>query len=213
MQKSDRKRRRERLYRNFGFLLNFRNLSDGFFFGVASFVLKPIQGVKKEGFEGLIKGVGHGVVGLFAQLTTGVFDFASTANHFQKSVSVNEETKRQRLIRLIHSDGILRSFSSYEADGRQMLKNLNSSSLDNDIYLNHFLIEKDRFFIITNKSLLLIQNDSENSCFLTWCLENINVSRIDLKDKSLSILLKVGILYKNLLFFRLNFNKFFFILI
>ena len=197
MEQSERKKRRERLNKNSGILQNSKNLAKGFFSGVTGLVSKPIEGVKKDGFEGLIKGVGHGVIGLVAQPTTGIIDFTSgTLNQLQRTVNISEEVKRQRLTRAIHADGVLRSYSAYEADGRQMLKNLKSGFLHNDIYVSHCLIARDRYFMITNKHLLYIKKECIGKSYdVIWHLENCNVSRIEAKDKILFIHLKVRIVH------------------
>lgn len=193
MEQSERKKRRERLNKNTGILSGSKNLARGFFSGVTGLVSKPIEGVKKQGFEGLIKGVGHGVVGLVAQPTTGIIDFTSgTLNQLQRTVNIGDEVKRVRPTRAIHADGILRSYNSHEADGRSILKNLKSFS-HNDIYVSHILIAKDRYFMITNKHLLSIKKECFTKSYdVVWHLENTNISRIVAKDRSLFIHLKVA---------------------
>ena len=54
MEQSERKKRRERLNKNAGFLQNSKNLAKGFFSGVTGLVSKPMEGAKKDGFEGKI---------------------------------------------------------------------------------------------------------------------------------------------------------------
>ena len=192
MEQSERKKRRERINKNAGFFGNSKNLARGFLSGVTGLVSKPMEGVKKDGFEGLIKGVGHGVVGLVAQPTTGIIDFTSgTLNQLQRTVNINEEVKRVRLARAIHMDGILRSYNSHEAEGRQMLKNLKSFS-HNDIYISHCLVARDRYCLITNKHVLYIKKECLSKSFdVSWHLENSNISKLDVQTKVLYIHLKV----------------------
>ena len=40
-------------------------------------VTKPIEGAKEEGFEGLLKGVGKGLLGVITRPTGGIIDFTS----------------------------------------------------------------------------------------------------------------------------------------
>lgn len=195
MEQSERKKRRERLNKNSGFLQNSKNLAKGFFSGVTGLVSKPMEGVRKDGFEGLIRGVGHGMVGLVAQPTTGIIDFTSgTLNQLQRSVNVSDEVKRIRLARAIHADGILTSYNSHEAEGREMLKNLINKVgfLQNDIYVSHCLIAKDRYFMITHKHILYIKNVCMFKSYdVNWFLEITNIKSIETKDKILYIQLKV----------------------
>lgn len=41
------------------------------------FQTEPVKGVQQEGFEGLVKGIGRGVVGVVVKPAVGVLDFAS----------------------------------------------------------------------------------------------------------------------------------------
>ena len=199
MEQSERKKRRERLNKNAGLIQNSKNLARGFLSGVTGLVSKPMEGVKKEGFEGLIKGVGHGVVGLVAQPTTGIIDFTSgTLNQLQRTVNINDEVKRIRLARAIHMDGILTSYNSHEAEGRQMLKNL-KTALHNDIYVSHCLVARDRYCMITNKHVLYLKKDCLSKSFdVSWHLENSNISKIEVQSNVLLLHLKVCVFLESL---------------
>ncbi|KAK4336923.1 hypothetical protein RND71_044039 [Anisodus tanguticus] len=133
MDQAERKKRRERLNKPTTILQNSKNLAKGFFSGVTGLVSKPIEGVKKDGFEGLVKGVGHGVIGLVAQPTTGIIDFTSgTLNQLQRTVNIAEEVKRQRPTRAISVDGVLRSYNAFEAIGKEILKSLSKGNFSTD---------------------------------------------------------------------------------
>jgi vacuolar protein sorting-associated protein 13A/C len=45
--------------------------------GVTGVITKPVSGARDEGVGGFFKGLGAGVIGLVAQPTGGVIDFAS----------------------------------------------------------------------------------------------------------------------------------------
>jgi len=195
MDQAERKKRRERLNKHSGIVQNSKNLAKGFFSGVTGLVSKPMEGAKREGFGGLMKGVGHGMIGLVAQPTTGIIDFTSgTLNQLQRTVNVAEEVKRIRPARAIQVDGVLTSYNSHEAMGREMLRNLinKSSFLQNDIYVCHCLISKDRLFMITNRHILCIKN---NGCLfkshdVNWYVDNTNIRQIERNDKTLLIHVK-----------------------
>ncbi len=40
-------------------------------------VTKPFEGAKEEGFQGLMKGVGKGLIGVITKPTGGIVDFTS----------------------------------------------------------------------------------------------------------------------------------------
>lgn len=84
------------------------------------------------------------MVGLIAQPTTSLIDFTSgTLNQLQRTVNISAEVKRIRPTRAIHADGILTSYNSHEANGRELLKNLGKSNLfHSDVYVSHCLIGK-----------------------------------------------------------------------
>ena len=77
MDSEDRRRRRERLNQTRTLAQGSRNVARGFISGITGVFTKPVEGAKKKGFEGLFKGVGHGVVGLVTKPTTGIIDFTS----------------------------------------------------------------------------------------------------------------------------------------
>ena len=52
-------------------------LAHGLLRGVTGVFLKPVEGAKKDGIKGFVKGVGKGVIGLATQPVTGVIDFAT----------------------------------------------------------------------------------------------------------------------------------------
>jgi vacuolar protein sorting-associated protein 13A/C len=44
---------------------------------VTGLVTKPFEGAKEEGFQGLMKGVGKGLIGVITKPTGGIVDFTS----------------------------------------------------------------------------------------------------------------------------------------
>jgi hypothetical protein len=54
-------------------ILQFKNI----FGGVTGLVTKPFEGAKEEGLQGLVKGVGKGLLGVITKPTGGIVDFTS----------------------------------------------------------------------------------------------------------------------------------------
>lgn len=86
-------------------------------------VTKPISGAKSDGVEGFIKGLGKGAVGLVARPTAGLVDFASGSfGAVKRATEMSEDVTRLRARRLLHLDGVVRPFSTREAEGNRLLK-------------------------------------------------------------------------------------------
>ena len=47
--------------------------------GFTGLLIKPLEGAKKDGLEGLIKGTTQGILGFFLKPVTGILDAASKA--------------------------------------------------------------------------------------------------------------------------------------
>ena len=57
--------------------------------GVKGLVKKPLQGAKKKGNTGLVKGLGKGFLGLFARPTSALADLTSQSfNYVKRSLSL-----------------------------------------------------------------------------------------------------------------------------
>lgn len=91
--------------------------------GVTGVFTKPITGAKSEGVEGFFKGLGKGAVGLVARPTAGLVDFASGSfDAVKRATELAEDVTRLRARRLMHADGVVRPFSTRQAEGNKLLK-------------------------------------------------------------------------------------------
>lgn len=86
-------------------------------------VTQPINGARDDGVEGFFKGLGKGAVGLVARPTAGLVDFASGSfGAVKRATELSDEVTRQRARRLLQPDGVVRPFSTREAEGNRLLK-------------------------------------------------------------------------------------------
>lgn len=109
-------------------------------------------------------GVGKGVVGLVARPTGGVIDFASGTFDSVKRVTENqEEIKRTRPSRFLHSDGIVRNYNLKEAQGWKYLRELDKGKYaKTDIYVAHENVAADApsVLMVSNKRILFMSYQS-----------------------------------------------------
>lgn len=93
------------------------NVFKGIFRGVTGIITKPIEGAQKDGVEGLVKGVGKGVVGVFAQPASSVIDFASTSlTAFNDVIDPKKVAKPIRLSRIFQK--VIKPYNQQKARGK-----------------------------------------------------------------------------------------------
>lgn len=160
------RKRRSRMHRKQTVAESGKELAHGFWRGLSGIIRQPIQGARSDGFEGLVKGIGKGAVGIIAQPATGVIDFASgSLGALKKAVDINAEAKRQRPARLFHKDGILRPYNLHEATGNQILQQIDKGYYqDTDHYLSHCVIRfgnqpssRDVIVLITDQRIFVLK--------------------------------------------------------
>jgi vacuolar protein sorting-associated protein 13A/C len=137
--------------------------------GVTGIVRKPMEGAKQEGVEGFFKGMGKGLVGVFTRPASGVVDFASTSfEGIRRATDMSEEVHRLRPPRFLHKDGILRPYIHREAEGNDIIKDIEKGKFaETDSYLAHCMLTKDlkNVLLVTDKRLILA---SKGEIFGHW---------------------------------------------
>lgn len=167
MDEEYQKKRRENISRRHdvgeGLAQSGKGLVMGFFDGVTGVVTKPFKGAKQEGVGGFFKGLGKGAVGLVARPTAGVVDFTSgTFDAVKKATSVSDEVRRMRPPRHIPTDSILRPYVLHEAEGMQLMHELEKGKFTTtDTYVAHALVNPHGLFVLllTNKRVIYIKKD------------------------------------------------------
>ncbi|XP_022090239.1 vacuolar protein sorting-associated protein 13D-like isoform X2 [Acanthaster planci] len=108
----------------------------GFTFGVVggltSIFTQTYQGMTEDGVEGLMKGLGKGVIGTVAKPVAGVMDLASGTMAALRSSTSGESHLMPNKVRLtrccINPAGMLPRYSAYNARGQEYMQKLSESS-------------------------------------------------------------------------------------
>ena len=195
------KKRRSRMQRKQTVAESGKELAHGFWRGLSGIIRKPIEGARDDGFEGFMKGIGKGAVGVIAQPATGVIDFASgSLGALKKAVDINAEAKRQRPARFFPRDSILRPYNLHEATGNQILQRVEKGVYANtDHYLSHCTIRhpanssKEVIVLITDQRLLVLKESCMYSSWQVDWKEDFNdISSVGIDNASIvKFILKV----------------------
>jgi len=125
--------------------------------GFTGVVLKPVEGAKQEGVGGFFKGVGKGLVGVFTRPASGVVDFASSSfDGIRRVAEMSDEVQRLRPARFLHVDGVVRPFAVREAEGNQILQDVEKGKFAKELYLGHIVVSSDgrNVLLATDKQVI-----------------------------------------------------------
>eukprot|EP01133_Synstelium_polycarpum_P012231 gene12231-14325_t len=109
-----------------GLELGIRDLGEGLLKGITGIIDEPIKGATQEkSFEGFLKGVGKGVLGVAVKPTVGIFEFATRASEGIKNTTSIAKSilliRRRRLPRHIPKDGTLQTYNVFKSTGAFLL--------------------------------------------------------------------------------------------
>ena len=174
--------------------------------GVLGMFKDSVNGARENGVMGAITGTGRGIVGLITKPVTGVLDDTTKIIESVKDAThVSQELSRKRLPRYLYPDGVLTSFCSYLAEGKQMLANcMNSSAVKvNDRYMIHVIDNQFNHLLITNHSSVLISS----LCQVLWMIphdklnyvsHDMDVIEFYLKDRKLLVVVQTETIASNI---------------
>lgn len=112
-----KKRRRQRRREQPNIARSGKDLFRGLMGGVTGLVTQPVSGAKEDGFEGFMKGVGKGMIGVVTQPATSIVDFATgTLNAIKVCVNEQKGPKRLRPPRVMIVGQPLSSYNRFEAE-------------------------------------------------------------------------------------------------
>ena len=161
--------------------------------GIGGLARHPLEGAEKEGFQGFVKGVGKGFLGLATKPAIGAFDLASNvAEGVRNTTTVFDQDglDRVRLPRFIGVDGVVRPYSQREALGQFWLKTLDNGNFFKEEYIAHLeLPGKDMIVMLTYKHIMLVKTRKLSS---EWNLELRDIQTIIKERAGMSIVLKGG---------------------
>jgi vacuolar protein sorting-associated protein 13A/C len=100
--------------------------AQGVAFGVSGVLTKPVESVRQYGLLGFAHGLGRAFIGFIVQPLSGLLDFGSLtvdgigASFIRCLEILNNKSVAQRIRnpRAIHSDGVVREYSNWEACGQ-----------------------------------------------------------------------------------------------
>ncbi|KAG8530899.1 uncharacterized protein KY384_004256 [Bacidia gigantensis] len=161
--------------------------------GIGGLARHPLQGAEKEGFEGFMKGVGKGFLGLATKPAIGAFDLASNmAEGVRNTTTVfdQEGLDRVRLTRFIGLDGIVRPYAQREALGQFWLKTVDDGKYFNEDYIAHLeMPSKDVMVMLTYSRILLVKTKKLK---MEWDIKLNDIQTISKERTGMNVTLKGG---------------------
>lgn len=180
--------------------------------GIGGLARHPLEGAEKEGFQGFMKGVGKGVLGVVTKPAIGAFDLASSkfshtcyssvhpsltsktdlAEGVRNTTTVfdSDGLERVRLTRFIGMDGIVRPYSQREALGQFWLKTADDGKYFDEDYIAHLeLPGRDMIVMLTYNHIMLLRANKLRS---EWDIKLTEIQRISKERTGMSITLKGG---------------------
>ncbi|KKZ60828.1 hypothetical protein EMCG_04514 [[Emmonsia] crescens] len=161
--------------------------------GIGGLARHPLEGAEKEGFQGFVKGVGKGFLGLATKPALGAFDLASNlAEGVRNTTTVFDSggLDRVRLTRFIGMDGIVRPYSQREALGQFWLKTTDDGKYFNDDYLAHLEFPgKDKLIMLTYSRIMLVRSKRLTA---EWDIKLTDIQTISKERTGMGITLKGG---------------------
>jgi len=136
-----------------------RDLGVGIYKGITGIVTQPIEGARKEGALGLVKGIGKGLVGVVLKPAIGTVDLVSqVADGIKNTTTLLDEQKvRIRPPRHFSSDGLLRVYNPEKAIGQELLQIAHHGKYRNQHYVHHMTISDDKVLVISETHVLLLK--------------------------------------------------------
>ncbi|KAK2879530.1 hypothetical protein FQN49_000784 [Arthroderma sp. PD_2] len=161
--------------------------------GIGGLARHPLEGAEKEGFQGFVKGVGKGFLGLATKPALGAFDLASNlAEGVRNTTTVFDAggLDRVRLTRFIGMAGIVKSYSQREALGQFWLKTTDDGKYFNEEYIAHLEFPgKDMLVLLTYDRIMLVRSKRLTT---EWDIKLTDIQKISKERTGMTITLKGG---------------------
>ena len=140
-----------------GMVWGAKELTTGFKKGITGIITSPLDGAKKEGVGGFVKGMGKGVIGVAVKPGVGLFDMATRTTQGITNSAMNDKIiVRTRPARGFGPDKILRVYDIEKAIGQTILRTINNGEFDGEWHLYHGVSSNDCLIMLSNKSVLSI---------------------------------------------------------
>ncbi|KAM5440634.1 Vacuolar protein sorting-associated protein 13 [Microsporum canis] len=161
--------------------------------GIGGLARHPLEGAEKEGFQGFVKGVGKGFLGLATKPALGAFDLASNlAEGVRNTTTVFDAggLDRVRLTRFIGRAGIVKQYSQREALGQFWLKTTDDGKYFNEEYIAHLEFPgKDMLVLLTYDRIMLVRSKRLTT---EWDIKLTDIQKISKERTGMTITLKGG---------------------
>ncbi|KAM5453804.1 Vacuolar protein sorting-associated protein 13 [Microsporum audouinii] len=161
--------------------------------GIGGLARHPLEGAEKEGFQGFVKGVGKGFLGLATKPALGAFDLASNlAEGVRNTTTVFDAggLDRVRLTRFIGRSGIVKQYSQREALGQFWLKTTDDGKYFNEEYIAHLEFPgKDMLVLLTYDRIMLVRSKRLTT---EWDIKLTDIQKISKERTGMTITLKGG---------------------
>jgi len=144
-------------------------LGKGIFDGVTGIVVKPVQGVRKDGAKGFAKGLGQGIIGVAVKPVAGVFEAVSKTSEGIKNTTTYFDTdKVLRRIRpyprLFTPEKCLLPYDRYECEGEFMLSHV--PAVAGEPHVLHMNSGKKSFIVVSQKHVVRMKAEKYSTEFV-----------------------------------------------
>ncbi|KAF7339474.1 hypothetical protein MSAN_02161700 [Mycena sanguinolenta] len=156
-------------------------------------LMKPIEGAETGGAFGFFKGVGKGLVGAVTKPVVGVFDLASNVSEGIRNTTTvfdGPARDRVRLPRHMSADGVLRPYDARAALGQYWLRDLDSGTYRQEVYVAHINAPGgDNVVLLTSSRVLSFWSKKLR---LEWELPFSQVQGVTVEDTGIRFAHKSG---------------------
>eukprot|EP01080_Neovahlkampfia_damariscottae_P010721 gene10721-3341_t len=155
-----------------GFSDGSRELIGGISNGITGIVTNPINGIRRDGAFGLIKGIGKGLIGVPMKSASGILTFVSKTTEGISNIG-KENVKRIRPPRLFNEEGLVLIYKENESKLFDLLYHLSDGAYKKEKMISYLIdMKSDSFIILTNNYLICIDNISLG---IIWSVERKNI--------------------------------------
>jgi len=164
-----------------------RSIYSGLEKGVTGLFIKPYEGVKSDGFTGLLKGTATGVSGLLLKPITGICEATSKTAEGLKNTTIHFDDKpndeRIRFPRVFYeSEKYIKKYEKLDAEVLQLLQEVEKGRFANNTFFEAFAInmKKDAscVFVVTIEDLLCYSRKRRK---FYWKVRTKDVEKVERK--------------------------------
>ncbi|KAL4462680.1 hypothetical protein ABPG74_000510 [Tetrahymena malaccensis] len=179
-----------------GAFQGFTSVFSGVTKGITGVLVNPLEGAKKGGALGLLKGVGLGFAGLIAKPVSGVLDAASSvAGGIKNTITTGDEKANETRLRnprvFYGREGFYKEFIEIDAGIKAILHTTSKGKYQNADYLQAYLIlgdqesEKNQVFLVITYEVILLFDESSKK--RKWYFETSGFIGVELLQNGIKL--------------------------